>query len=61
MKNILFILSISILLLCLLIFYKLTTYKTNTYKSFNEGYSSIIPINCNDPNNNNNLLRYDCR
>lgn len=32
-----------------------------TYKSFNEGYSSIIPMNCNDPKNNTNLLRYDCR
>lgn len=30
-----------------------------TYKSFNEGYSSIIPINCE--NNDTNLLRYDCR
>lgn len=31
-----------------------------TFK-FNEGYSSIIPMNCHDPNNNTNLLRYDCR
>jgi hypothetical protein len=46
--NILFIL----LLIGLFIFF---------YKSFNEGYSSIIPMNCNDPNNNTNLLRYDCR
>jgi len=30
-----------------------------TYKSFNEGYSSIIPINCK--NNDRNVLRYDCR
>jgi len=32
-----------------------------TYISFNEGYSSIIPMNCDDPNNNINVLRYDCR
>jgi len=32
------------------------------YKStLHEGYSSIIPMNCDDPNNNTNLLRYDCR
>ena len=50
-----------IILFILLVGLFILFYKTNPYKPFNEGYSSIIPMNCDDPNNNTNLLRYDCR